>query len=117
MFAGLSNYEKLRETRLEGSIVRLLLVFALALVLVATADPTLAAESWQSSFRKCDLSRSFARGEFIAAEDGSAVFVTITPEDIPAIEEGLRVLKKCRKFWACVNERYVGRRRHCRLPR
>ena len=94
--------------------MRLLFVFAL---LVAVADPTLAAESWEASFRKCDLGKSFARDEVIAAEDGGSVFVTITPADIPAIEEGLRVLKRCHKFWTCVDERAAGRRKHCYLPR
>ena len=94
--------------------MRLLFVFAL---LVAVADPTVAAESWEACFRKCDIGKSFARNEVIVAEDGSAVFVTITPKDILAIERGIAVLKKCRKFWACVNDRYAGKRKHCYLPR
>ena len=89
--------------------------FAVALVLLATE--ALAAASWEASFRKCDIGKSFAKDEIIAAEDGSAVFVTILPADIPAIEGGIRVLKKCSKFWACVNERRAGRRKHCNLPK
>jgi hypothetical protein len=92
--------------------------FAVALVLVATADPTLAgSDKWEASFRKCDIGKSFSRDEVITAEDGSAVFVVITPEDIGAIEKGLRVLRQCKKFWKCVDERYAGRRKRCFMPR
>ena len=51
------------------------------------------------------------------AYDGSSVFVTITPADIPAIERGIKVLKQCRKFWACVERRTAGKVKHCYLPR
>src|SRR5262249_55550864 len=89
------------------------------LLLLATllATPPVHAATWEASFRKCDIGKSFAKGETIMAEDGSQVFVTITPADIPAIERGIKVLKQCRKFWACVARRMAGKVRHCYLPR
>jgi hypothetical protein len=68
---------------------------------------------WEASFRKCDIGKTFAKDETIAAYDGSTVFVTITSADIKAIEKGIAILKKCSKFWACVGDREAGKVKHC----
>ena len=90
----------------------------LAVLLVAgTSAVSAQATDWEASFRKCDLGKTFAKDNTIAAYDGSTVFVTITPEDIPAIVKGVAVLKQCRKFWACVAERDAGKVNHCYMPK
>jgi uncharacterized cupredoxin-like copper-binding protein len=90
----------------------------LAALLLATAVVSAqATETWEASFRKCDLGKTFAKDDTITAYDGSTVFVTITPEDIPAIEKGIAVLKQCRKFWTCVSERNAGKMKHCYMPK
>jgi len=93
------------------------LVVALLLALASAAAPVQAAEQWEASFRKCDIGKSFAKDDTIVSEDGSQIFVTITPADIPAIEKGLKVLKQCDKFWKCVEQREAGKVKHCYMPK
>ena len=89
-----------------------------ATLVIALAAPATAAQAkWEASFRKCDIGKSFAKADTLQPPDGSRVFVTITPADIPAIEQGLKVLKQCRKFWACVDRRMAGKVKHCYMPR
>jgi len=89
-----------------------------AAVLALTLTPALAATEWEANFRRCEMDKWFYRNvdayEFTA--EGS-LLVSITPDDIPAIEKGLAVLKRCSKFWTCVAERNIGRRKHCYLPK
>jgi hypothetical protein len=89
------------------------------LLLLATllATTPVHAATWEASFRKCDIGKSFAKADTLQPPDGSSVFVTITPADIPALERGIKVLKQCRKFWACVERRTAGKVKHCYMPR
>lgn len=89
------------------------------LLLLLTTAATAQANygDWETSFRKCDIGKSFAKEETIIAEDGSRIFVTITPADIPALEAGIAVLKQCRKFWDCVAQREQGKVKHCYMPK
>ena len=89
--------------------------FVVALLLLASTAAQ--AAEWEASFRKCDIGKSFAKADTLQPPDGSQVFVTIKPEDIPQIEEGIKVLKQCRKFWKCVERRMAGQVKHCYLPR
>src|SRR5262249_35389210 len=95
--------------------------FAVALVVAASAPALAESEvgfpEWEASFRKCDIGKQFRKDETITTIEGDLVFVTITPADIPAIERGIAILKKCNKFWTCVRERNAGKKRRCRLPR
>jgi len=68
---------------------------------------------WEASFRKCDIGKSFAKDDTLQPPDGSQVFVTITPADVPAIERGLAILKRCDKLWTCVRDRNAGKVKHC----
>ena len=92
--------------------------FAVVLALAAIANPAPAATEWEANSRRCAIDKWFSRDvdayEFTAE---GKVLVVITPKDVPAIEEGIKVLKRCDKFWSCVRERDAGRRRHCYLPR
>jgi hypothetical protein len=91
---------------------------AVALVLLASADPAPAATAWEANSRRCEIDKWFTRGEDAFEFDAEGrVLVSIKPEDVPAIEKGIALLKHCSKFWTCVRERDAGRRRHCYLPR
>ena len=92
--------------------------FAVALALVAIVSPAIAAEPWEANSRRCEIDKWFTKGEDAFDFDAEGrVLVTIKPEDVPAIEKGIALLKYCSKFWACVRERDAGRRRHCYLPK
>ena len=91
---------------------------AVALALAAIAGPAVAAEPWEANSRRCEIDKWFTRGEDAFEFDAEGrVLVSIKPEDVPAIEKGIALLKHCSKFWTCVRERDAGRRRHCYLPR
>jgi hypothetical protein len=92
------------------------LVLAFAVAVAAATVAQAAEEEWVVNFRRCEIGKTFYKGEYIA-QGGEQVDVTITPADIPAIEKGLKVLKQCEKFWTCVNKRYEGKVKHCYLPR
>jgi hypothetical protein len=90
----------------------------LAAVLVVASTPATAATEWEANFRRCEIDKWFTRGEDAYEFDGEGrLLVSIKPADVPAIEEGIRVLKRCHKFWTCVRERDAGKRKHCYLPR
>src|SRR5262249_37294884 len=96
-----------KATAMKTFVVALLLAFA----------STAAQADWEASFRKCDIGKSFAKADTLQPPDGSQVFITITPADIPALERGTKVLKQCRKFWACVDRRTAGKVKHCYMPK
>ena len=90
----------------------------LAAVLALVSTPALAATKWEANSRRCEIDKWFTKGEDAFDFDAEGrVLVTIKPEDVPAIEKGIALLKHCSKFWACVRERDAGRRRHCYLPK
>ena len=92
------------------------LLLAAALAVASTAAT--AATEWEASFRRCEIDKWFTRGEdaFEFNAEGK-LLVSIKPADVPAIERGIAVLKKCSKFWACVRKRDDGKKKHCYLPR
>jgi hypothetical protein len=87
-------------------------------VVVLASTATLAATPWEANFRRCEMDKWFTKDEDAFEFTGEGrVLVSIKPEDVAAIEKGIAVLKKCSKFWMCVNERESGKKRHCYLPR
>ena len=91
---------------------------AVALVLLASADPAPAATAWEANSRRCEIDKWFTRGEDAFDFDAEGrVLVVIKPEEIASLEREIALLKHCSKFWTCVRERDAGRRRHCYLPR
>jgi hypothetical protein len=90
----------------------------LAAVVALAPNAALAAEPWETNFRRCEIDKWFTKGEDAFEFDGEGkLLVSIKPADVPAIERGIAVLKKCNKFWACVRERDAGKKRHCYLPK
>jgi len=85
---------------------------------LAVEQPASGGTEWKANFRRCEMDKWFYRNKdaYEFSEVGS-LLVSIKPEDIPAIEKGIAILKKCSKFWTCVRERDAGKKRHCYLPR
>jgi hypothetical protein len=65
---------------------------------------------WVDSFRRCQIERNWVSGDNYPLDLSDAV---ITPKDIPDIEAGLKTLKRCAKFWKCVEDRDAGKVKHC----
>jgi len=96
---------------------KLLAALLLAAAAVTTAGPATASTEWEANFRRCEMDKWFSRDvdayEFTAE---GKVLVSIKPEELPAIEKGIAILKKCNKFWTCVREREDGARSTATCP-
>ena len=92
--------------------------FLLAAVLAVAPTAATAATEWEANFRRCEIDKWFTRGEdaYEFSAEGK-VLVSIKPADVPAIERGIAILKRCNKFWTCVRERDAGKKKRCYLPR
>jgi hypothetical protein len=75
-----------------------------------TVPPAPALARWEASFRRCEIERVWVDGDYYPLGFPDAVIV---PKDIPAIERGLKTLKKCDKFWQCIEDREAGKVKHC----
>jgi hypothetical protein len=95
--------------------MRKFLLLAAALALAPTAAP--ASTQWEANSRRCAIDRWFTKGEGAFEYDTGRVLVVISPEDIPALEKGIALLKHCDKFWSCVRKRSAGEKRRCRIPK
>jgi hypothetical protein len=91
------------------------LLLATALAAIVSTAARADAEKWTPSFRRCEVAKSF----FTKSDPGihqfenGTVIVSITPADVADVEEGLGVLRRCARFWKCVEDRAAGRVRHC----
>ena len=83
----------------------------MALLLTTSAHAVEEEATWSVSFRKCAIDRS------LSDLDKQLSFFAIEPRDIPALERGIVVLKRCKIFWECVARRDEGKVRHCFLRR
>ena len=92
----------------------------LATVLALAPTAATAATEWEANFRRCEMDKWFYRDKDVYefSAEGS-LLVTITPADVPALEKGIALLKRCDRFWRCVRARDndVGKKRVCRIPK
>jgi len=103
--------------------------FLTGIAVLFLATGTAHAESpdtrWTASFHSCTINKTFAfhsktvvdstlygeNGE-VHADNGSAT-VSLRLEDVLAIQNELKVLKKCEAFYQCVVDREAGKVKHC----
>jgi hypothetical protein len=57
---------------------------------------------WEADFRKCQIEK--------CGDDQQPIIVM---EDFHDIMRGFKFLKKCMAFWKCVEDREVGKVKHC----
>jgi hypothetical protein len=116
---------------------KLLLAGVAALLLSAGAAH--AVEKWEESFRRCEVTKIFPRNieaeekllkafgtnvDIFETPEGSyvdvglnGVSVTLHLDEVLALQKSIPLLKKCEKFWQCVEDRDKGKKKHCYLPR
>jgi hypothetical protein len=108
--------------------MRTLLLSGIAALLLATGTANSADMKWEGDFRKCEIVKTFPKVEQNPDADGilhgeleywgisitaNDVRIGIQRDEIADIERGIRVLKKCKAFWQCVNDREAGKVKHC----
>ena len=105
-----------------------LLLSGIAVLFLATGTTHADDKKWEGDFRKCEIVKIFPKVAPNPAEDGilrgeiddyginisgDRVRIAIRPNDIADIEKGIRLLKKCKAFWQCTNDRDQGKVKHC----
>jgi hypothetical protein len=94
-----------------------LLLAGVAVLSVLGASAAHADEKWKADFRKCWIAKQYSKNDtdlYGLSSIGNGDFlVTIGPEEIPELEKALAILKKCNKFWQCVQDRDAGKVKHC----
>jgi hypothetical protein len=105
------------------------LLAKVAALSVLTASAAHSAEKWEANFRRCQIEKMFLQptdGRLRSLEKniGSArtemprsremiCQISISPDEIRELEEGLAILKKCKAFWQCAADRDAGKVKHC----
>jgi hypothetical protein len=105
-----------------------MLLAGIAALFLATGTSHAADMKWEGDFRKCEIVKIFPKVEQNPDADGilhgeldyqgisitaDSVRIGIQPDEIADIERGIRLLKKCKAFWQCTNDRDRGKVKHC----
>ena len=83
----------------------------LALPSVANADQ----EKWEGSFRQCHISKWFSKDELaeIGWQRDSGQTIVIKQDEIGDLEKALQLIKKCKAFYKCLDDRDAGKVKRC----
>src|SRR5215469_16666573 len=93
-----------------------LLLAGIAALLMATAAAHADNEKWEASFRQCHISKWFSKDELAAigwARETEGQTIVIEAEEIPDILKAIMVIKKCKAFYQCLEDREKGKVKHC----
>jgi hypothetical protein len=102
--------------------LNVMMKLALAFALVLLPSAAHAVEKWEENFRRCEVAKRFSQGEvtepgkFFLTPEGNAV-VTLHLDELLELQRSIAFLKKCEKFWQCVEDRDAGKKKHCYYPR
>ena len=83
------------------------LLFGIAVLFLATGTAH-ADGRWTANFRHCAIEPTGVPSDTVPNFTEN----WILPDDIPEIEAGLKVLKQCKAFWQCVEDRENGKVKH-----
>jgi hypothetical protein len=97
--------------------------FAIALVLAASwglllAFPSVANadhEKWEGNFRQCHIRKWFSKEELaeIGWQRDSGQTIVIKQDEIGDLEKALQLIKKCKAFYKCLDDREAGKVKRC----
>lgn len=93
-----------------------MLLPSVASLLLATATAHADKEKWEASFRQCHISKWFSKDELAAigwARETEGQTIVIEAEEIPDILKAIGVIKKCKAFYQCLEDRERGKLKHC----
>ena len=71
---------------------------------------------WEASFRQCHIRKWFSKDELAAigsARETEGQTIVIEAEEIPDILKAISVIKKCKAFYQCLEDRDRGKVKHC----
>jgi hypothetical protein len=87
-----------------------------AALFLATGTAHADNEKWEASFRQCHIRKWFSKDELAAigwARETEGQTIVIEAEEIPDILKAIRVIKKCKAFYQCLEDRDRGKVKHC----
>ena len=93
-----------------------LLLTGVAVLLLATGTAHADSEKWEASFRQCHIRKWFSKDELANigwARETEGQTIVIEAEEIPDILKAIRVIKKCKAFYQCLEDRDRGKVKHC----
>jgi hypothetical protein len=102
-----------------GEMKKLLLT-GVAALLLATGAAQADSEKWEASFRQCHIRKWFSKDELANigwARETEGQTIVIEAEEIPDILKAIRVIKKCKAFYQCLEDRDLGKVKHCAQQR
>jgi len=96
-----ARYQRTKQFLLE---MKKLLLTGVAVLLLATGTAHADSEKWEASFRQCHIRW---------ARETEGQTIVIEAEEIPDILKAIRVIKKCKAFYQCLEDRDRGKVKHC----
>ena len=102
--------------RAAKATMKKLLLAGVAALLMATGTAHADNEKWEASFRQCHIRKWFSKDELAAigwARETEGQTIVIEPEVIPDILKAIGVIKKCKAFYQCLEDRDRGKIKHC----
>jgi len=93
-----------------------MLLPSVAALLLATGTAHADNEKWEASFRQCHIRKWFSKDELAAigwAHETEGQTIVIEAEEIPDILKAIAVIKKCKAFYQCLENRDRGKVKHC----
>ena len=97
-------------------VMRKLLLVSIAALFLATGAAHADHEKWEASFRQCHIRKWFSKDELAAigwARETEGQTIVIEAEEIPDILKAIGVIKKCKAFLQCLEDRERGKVKHC----
>ena len=88
----------------------------IAVLFLATGTANADSEKWEASFRQCHIRKWFSKDELAAigwARETEGQTIVIEAEEIPDILKAISVIKKCKAFYQCLEDRDRGKVKHC----
>jgi hypothetical protein len=84
--------------------------------IVKVYDANTEREKWEGVFRQCHIRKWFSKDEL--AEIGwqrntPGQTIVIEENEIGDLEKAIQVIKKCRAFYKCLEDREAGKVKHC----
>jgi hypothetical protein len=99
-----------------ATAMKKMLLPSVAALLLATGTAHADNEKWEASFRQCHIHKWFSKDELAAigwARETEGQTIVIEPEEIPDILKAIGVIKKCKAFYQCLEDRDRGKVKHC----
>jgi hypothetical protein len=106
------KYLKQANRTMKKLLLAAIAALLMALQPVANADQ----EKWEGIFRQCHIRKWFSKDQLDAMgwqRDEPGQTIIIEEEEIGDLEKAIRLIKQCRAFYKCLEDRRAGKVKHC----